>query len=59
MKSANEPRVIIKPAGTTSDWARDVRARTWRFVFDCYEQKKAADEPGSENDTKGGSKNGS
>jgi hypothetical protein len=48
-----------RTSGITPEQARDVRARAWRFVFDSYEQKKAADEPGSENDTKGGSKNGS
>ena len=28
--------------------ARDARARAWRFVFDCWEQKKAANENGGE-----------
>jgi hypothetical protein len=26
----------------TSEEARDVRVRAWRFVFDCYAKKKAA-----------------
>jgi hypothetical protein len=41
MKSTNEPRVIVKLGGITPEQARDVRARTWRFVFDCYAKKKA------------------
>jgi len=28
--------------------ARSLRARAWRFVFDCWEQKKAAGEVGGE-----------
>jgi hypothetical protein len=35
--------ILLKPArGITSDQARDVRARAWRFVFECYENNKAA-----------------
>ena len=32
----------------TAEQARDARARTWRFVFDCWEQKKAAKSSGGE-----------
>ena len=48
MKSTNELRVIVKLGGITPEQARDVRARAWRFVFDCYEQKKAAAADGGE-----------
>jgi hypothetical protein len=34
--------------GITPDRALDARARAWRFVFDCWEQKKAAGEDGGE-----------
>ena len=36
------------PSDITLEHARDLRARTWRFVFDCWEQKKAAGEVGGE-----------
>jgi hypothetical protein len=45
-------RLIIKPtSGMTPEQARDVRARAWAFVLDCW-QKKAA----GTNTSKGGSK---
>jgi hypothetical protein len=34
----------------TPEQARDVRARAWRFVFDRWEQKKAAGKDDGEND---------
>lgn len=37
-----EQRVVLRPdPGLTSDQTRDVRASAWRYVFDCYERKKA------------------
>jgi hypothetical protein len=30
------------------DQARDARARAWMFVFECWEQRKAAAKDGSE-----------
>ena len=36
--------------GFTPEQARDARARAWRFVFDRWEQKKAAGKDGGEND---------
>jgi hypothetical protein len=38
-------------SGITAEQARDIRARAWRFVFDCYERKKAA-RPGGPDDAK-------
>ena len=38
--------------------ARDIRARAWRLVFDCYAKKKAG-VPSTGDDPKGGSKNDS
>ena len=35
-----------------SEQAREARARAWRFVFDCWEQKKAASKDGSEGEAK-------
>jgi hypothetical protein len=34
----------------TPEQARDARARAWRFVFDRWEQKKAAGKDGAEDD---------
>lgn len=31
---------------TTPEQARDIRARAWRFVFDCYEKKRVTQEEG-------------
>jgi hypothetical protein len=56
-----ESRVVYTPhADATPEAELDALAAVYRFIlFDCHAKKKAADEPGSENDTKGGSKNGS
>jgi len=44
-------RIVHRPAtGLTPDEARDARARAWRFVFDRWEQKKAAAKDGGEDD---------
>jgi hypothetical protein len=32
----------VKISATTSEQARDARARAWRFVFECYENNKTA-----------------
>ncbi len=41
--------IRVKPIpGTTTDAARDARARAWRYVFSCYEKKKAAGVPGTD-----------
>ena len=41
---SDAPRAIRAPRpGPTPEQARDVRARAWRFVFDCYAKKKAGD----------------
>ena len=41
-----------RPTNPTSRAAdergRDVRARAWRYIFDCYEKKKAGEEPAGE-----------
>jgi hypothetical protein len=35
--------IAVKPLpGTSPGQARDARARAWRFVFECYENNKAA-----------------
>jgi len=36
----------------TPEQAREVRARAWRFVFDCWERKKAAGKDGGEGEAK-------
>ena len=42
---SDAPRAIRAPRpGPTPEQARDVRARAWRFVFDCYAKKKPARE---------------
>ena len=42
-------RIVVKPnPGVTPEEARDARVRAWRFVFDCWEQKKTAGEDGGE-----------
>ena len=38
---SNTPGNIAKSAvGISPEEAQDVRARAWRFVFECYEAKK-------------------
>ena len=45
----SKERVIRVPhEGVEPEQARSLRARAWRFVFDCWEQKKAAGEVGGE-----------
>jgi hypothetical protein len=44
----NNANTICPSHGVTPKEARDARARTWRFVFDCWEQKKAAKSSGGE-----------
>jgi len=47
VKINDAPVLGVKPtAGITPEQARDARARAWRFVFDRWEQKKAAGEDG-------------
>ena len=48
MKSSTLGIIAESTPGLTPEEARDVRARAWRFVFDCWEQKKAAGEVGGE-----------
>jgi hypothetical protein len=56
----NSPRIIYTPHPDATPQAElNVLANVYRFILGCHAKKKAADEPGSENDTKGGSKNGS
>lgn len=50
-------RIVYVPrSDTTPEQACDVRARAWRYVFDCYAKKKAGvrgagdEAKGSEND---------
>ncbi len=44
-------RIVVKPrAGISKEAARNLRAAAWRYVFDCYEKRKAAGEDGGEND---------
>jgi hypothetical protein len=45
----SDTRIIVKSAPSISpEEASNARARAWRFVFDCWEQKKAAGEVGGE-----------
>jgi hypothetical protein len=40
---SRNPHNLVKSApGVTTALSRDVRARAWRFIFDCYEGKKKA-----------------
>jgi hypothetical protein len=52
MKSTNEPRVIVKLGGITPEQARDIRARAWAFVFECFDhhEKEAVSGRGGEDD---------
>jgi len=51
VKINNAPVLGVKPTpGITPEQARDARARAWRFVFDRWEQKKAAGRAGGEDD---------
>ncbi len=50
MAATADTNIIVKPTpGMTPQEARDVRARAWHFVFDCYAKKKAA-RPGGPDD---------
>ncbi len=40
------------PSGLTPEEARNVRARVWGYVFECYARKKAA-HPSGPDDRKG------
>ena len=45
----SKERIVRLPRqGVAPEQARSLRARAWRFVFDCWEQKKAAGEVGGE-----------
>jgi len=45
----SKERVVHVPHDDVApEQARSLRARAWRFVFDCWEQKKAAGEVGGE-----------
>ena len=53
MKSTNELRVIVKPVpGVRPEQARDIRARAWAFVFECFDrhEKEAVSRHGGEDD---------
>ena len=39
---SKERTVYVLHEGVEPEQARSLRARAWRFVFDCWEQKKAA-----------------
>jgi hypothetical protein len=41
--------IIALTPGITPEQARDIRARAWRFVFDCSWKREAA-RPGGPND---------
>jgi hypothetical protein len=46
--SERRPTEVRSHLGVSPQEARGARARAWRFVFDCWEQKKAAGEVGGE-----------
>ena len=49
MATKTDTEIIVKRTpGLTPEQARDARARAWRFVLDCWEQKKAAGTSGGE-----------
>jgi hypothetical protein len=41
-------RIAVRPSRVSPKEARNARAHAWRFVFACWEQKKAAGEAGGE-----------
>ena len=46
--------ITVKPTpDITSEQAHDVRARAWRFVFDCYEKTKGGPETAPDDVMKG------
>ena len=46
---ASRADTTLKPdAGLTSEQARDVRARAWAFVFQCWQEKQMTTEPVAE-----------
>jgi hypothetical protein len=49
-----ESRIAVKPSSsTTPEQARDLRARAWRYVFDCYQAKKKAGVTSTGDEAKG------
>jgi len=61
MSSPSSPRRISSPLPNIPlEQGRDIRARAWVFVFDCYRKKEAATSPVSRpDDEKGRSSNDS
>jgi len=54
VKINDAPVLGVKPTpGITPEQSRDARAHAWRFVFDCWEQKKVAGEDDGEEHEKG------
>jgi len=45
---SKERIVHVTHEGVEPEQARSLRARAWRFVFDCWAQKKAAGTSGDE-----------
>jgi len=59
-RAMDSPRIsYTSRPEATPETELNVLANVYRFILDCHGKIEAADEPGSENDTKGGSKNGS
>ncbi len=37
------PHIVVRPSSLSTEEARSARARAWRYVFDCYAKKNAAE----------------
>jgi hypothetical protein len=46
-----EHTAVTLLSGISPEQARDIRARAWAFVFQCWQEKQMAAEPDSCNDT--------
>jgi len=49
MSDTQQPTARL-PTGTPPERARDVRARAWLYVFQCWQNKQIAARPGGPDD---------
>ncbi len=62
MKQEGRPENIIKPPTGMAEWASDLRARAWAYVFTCFERhmtEKGGPDKTALDSAKGGSRNDS
>lgn len=53
MDSQTASRASRVASERENDPGREIRARAWRYVFDCYEKKKAAAESAGDKGVEG------